>query len=248
MDSRPNLRESFLFIPTLNILYQDDYLIAINKPHGLFVHRTALDHTATTFALQMVRDLVGSHVYAIHRLDRKTSGVLLFAKDKESQSQMAKMFIQKEIKKKYLAIVRGYTDDSGKIDYPLVTDDGKTQDAVTLYQTLARSEIPYSSGKFPTSRYSLIEVEPETGRMHQIRKHMSHIFHPIIADRPHGCNKQNKFFLEHFAMDTMMLHASELEFIHPQLRTNIHIKADYHVEFARMIELLGFDEKQIFNR
>jgi tRNA pseudouridine65 synthase len=242
MDSRIKRRESFLLLsPILEILYQDDHIVAVNKPHGLFVHRTALDYTATTFALQMVRDMIGSHVFSIHRLDRKTSGVLLFAKNKETQSQMAKMFIQKEVKKKYLAIVRGYTDDAGRVEYPLVTDDGKIQEALTTYRTLSRSEIPFSSGKFPTSRYSLIEVEPETGRMHQIRKHMSHIFHPIIADRPHGCNKQNKFFLEQFEMNTMMLHASELAFKHPNLNTNIIIKADYHTEFKRMIKLLGFE-------
>jgi tRNA pseudouridine65 synthase len=242
MDSRPNLRESFFNpSPMLDILYQDDYLIAVNKPHGLFVHRTTLDPTATEFALQMVRDMVGSHVYSVHRLDRKTSGVLLFARDQETQSALANMFINKRVDKKYLAIVRGYTEDQGTIDYILVNDDGKKQEAITHYKTLSRTEIPYSSGKFLTSRYSLVEVTPETGRMHQIRKHMSHIFHPIIGDRPHGCNKQNRFFLEQFAMETMMLHASEVIFIHPVLHTEIQIKAPYHQEFSRMIKLLGFD-------
>lgn len=242
MDSRPNLRESFFNLSLmLDILYQDDYLIAINKPHGLFVHRTTLDPTATHFALQIVRDIIGSHVYAIHRLDRKTSGVLLFAKDKHAQSLMANIFIDKKIVKKYWAIVRGYTPDHGKVDYALVNDDGKKQEAITHFVTLAKAEIPYPSGKFQTSRYSLVEVIPETGRMHQIRKHMSHIFHPIIGDRPHGCNKQNRFFLQQFDMDTMMLHASEVIFGHPILHTEIRIKAPYHESFSKMIELLGFD-------
>jgi tRNA pseudouridine65 synthase len=225
----------------LEIVYEDPYLIAVNKPHGLFVHRTVLDYTATEFALQMVRDMVGNHVYSIHRLDRKTAGVLLFAKDKAIQSQLAKMFIQKEIDKKYLAIVRGYTPDLGTIEYPLVTEDGKIQDAITHYTTISRTEIPFSSGKFATSRYSLIEVNPETGRMHQIRRHMSHIFHPIIADRPHGCNKQNRFFIQQYKMDTMMLHASRLTFTHPINLNRTELCAKTHDEFNRMISTLGFE-------
>jgi tRNA pseudouridine65 synthase len=223
----------------LEIIYEDDVLIAINKPHGLFVHRTKLDKEATEFAIQLLRDMIGQRVYPAHRLDRKTAGVLLFTKDQASQSLMNAMFRNKEVHKTYLAIVRGYTDDAGTIDYPLISEKGTEQDAITHFKTLSRGEIPVSSGKFPTSRYSLVEVNPETGRMHQIRRHMSHIFHPIIADRPHGCNKQNRFFLQQFEMDTMMLHASEVRFIHPLSGKALHIQANIHDEFTRMLQTLN---------
>jgi len=223
----------------LEIIYQDDHLIAINKPHGLLVHRTNIASDASEFALQLLRDQLGQYVYLCHRLDRKTSGVLLFAMDESSNSLIQKRFAEGLVQKKYLAIVRGYTNDKGIIDYPLKKDNQVLQDAVTAYKTLDRTEleIPFS-GK-PTSRYSLVEVEPLTGRMHQIRKHFAHIFHPIIGDRPHGCNKQNKIFKERWDMTTMMLHAKSLSFDNPVTNEKISITASQSNEFTRTLEFLN---------
>lgn len=223
----------------LEILFQDDHLVAVNKPHGLLVHRSPIAADAKEFAVQILRDQIGKKVYPVHRLDRKTGGVLLFALDETTNSLMQQAFMNKEVNKKYLSLVRGFTDDEGIVEYPLTNEAGKVQDAVTHFRTLDRYSIPMSSGKFPTSRYSLIEVDPETGRMHQIRKHFAHIFHPIIGDRPHGCNKQNKFFLENFEMNTMLLHAEKLEFSHPVNHSMISIKAPLQSEFTRMIDLLN---------
>ena len=223
----------------LQILYHDEHLIAINKPHGLLVHRFAIAADTSEFAVQILRDQIGQRVYPVHRFDRKTSGVLLFALNGEANSCLQQAFMSKEVSKKYLAIVRGFTPEKGTIDYPLTTDDGKTQDAVTHYRTLQQFEIPVPFGKFETSRYSLVEVTPETGRMHQIRKHFAHIFHPIIGDRPYGCNKQNKLFLEKWHMNTMLLHASELQFTHPVTKELISISADLQMEFERVIEIMS---------
>lgn len=224
----------------LEIIYQDEYLVAINKPHDLLVHRSSLAADVQVFALQLLRDQIGKMVMPVHRLDRKTGGVLLFAFDKETERTMQKKFSNGEIKKTYLAIVRGFTADSEVIDYPLRKENGTLQDAITEYKTLATSELPISSGKYETSRYSLLEVYPKTGRMHQIRKHLSHILHPIIADRPHGCNKQNRFFLNNFQLNTMLLHASELEFNHPVTGERIVIKAEIQSEFVRIKELMSW--------
>ncbi|MFN5147503.1 MAG: pseudouridine synthase, partial [Flavobacteriia bacterium] len=171
----------------LEILFQDDHLVAVNKPHGLLVHRSPIAADAEEFAVQILRDQIGRKVYPVHRLDRKTGGVLLFALNETTNSLMQQAFMNKEVAKKYLSLVRGFTDDEGTIDHPLTNEAGKVQDAVTHFRTVNRYSIPISSGTFPTSRYSLLEVDPETGRMHQIRKHFAHIFHPIIGDRPHGC-------------------------------------------------------------
>ena len=219
----------------LDIIYQDKYLVAINKPPGLLVHRSKLANDAEVFALQTLRNQLDQHVYPIHRLDRKTSGVLLFALNEEMHKVMQKAFAEKQIKKTYLAIVRGYTEDEETINYPLKKENGNIQEAITNYETLARTEIELPFGKHPTSRYSLLELSPETGRKHQIRKHLAHIHHPIIADRPHGDNQQNKLFKEKFSLMTMMLHALELQFIHPVNGEHIKIAAELHSEFRRMI-------------
>jgi tRNA pseudouridine65 synthase len=157
---------------------------------------------------------------------------------------MQQQFAENKVHKKYLAIVRGYTPDSGEIDYPLRKENGTLQEAFTAYTTLKRAELDVPFGSHATSRYSLVEVTPATGRMHQIRKHMSHIFHPIIGDRTHGCNKQNKLFKEKWAMNTMLLHASQLSFKHPITGVEISIEANIHPEFKQVMELMGLVAKQ----
>jgi tRNA pseudouridine65 synthase len=226
----------------LSVIYQDDFLIAINKPHGLLVHRSSIAADVQEFALQMLRDQIDRHVFPAHRLDRKTGGVLLFALDKSTEVAMQQQFAANEVHKSYLAIVRGHTPDAGEIDYPLRKENGTLQDAFTAYKTLAHAELPVAFGKHSTSRYSLIEAKPTTGRMHQLRKHFSHIFHPIIGDRTHGCNKQNKLFTETWELSTMLLHALTLEFDHPLNKIPISIKAPLQPEFIRMMDVMGWND------
>ena len=222
--------------PPLEILFEQDDLIAINKPHGLLVHQSRIARDADVFAVQLLRDQIGQKVYPVHRLDRKTSGVLLFAKTKTRNAQMQQIFRERQIQKTYKAIVRGYLDEAGKIDYAL-TNEGKTKDAQTDYHRLQQFEIPLSSGKYASSRYSLALLKPHTGRFHQLRKHLAHIQHPIIGDRPHGCNKQNRFWKAQFQMDKMMLHAECLAFeLDGQA---ICITANWSSEFQRVLDILS---------
>ncbi|MCF6360103.1 MAG: pseudouridine synthase [Cyclobacteriaceae bacterium] len=219
----------------IDIIYQDEHLVAINKSHGLLVHRTKIANDADVFALQLLRDKINQKVYPAHRIDRKTSGVLLFVKSKEALSELREAFNSRTIIKKYVAIVRGHLDKVGIIDYAL-TENDKTQEAVTKYQVLQEFELPLPTGKFNTSRYSLIELHPQTGRFHQLRKHMAHIFHPIIGDRPHGCNKQNRLWKERFGMTTMLLHAKQLRF---DFRgSTINIEADLSPQFRKALLVL----------
>lgn len=220
----------------LEIVYQDDFLVAINKPHGLLVHRSPIAADASEFAIQLLRDQLGRKVFPTHRLDRKTCGVLLFALDEETNRLMQQAFMNKGVAKTYKALVRGFIPENGTIDYPLTTDDGKTQDAVTHYERIKTFELPIPYGKHATSRYSLVKLDPETGRMHQLRKHLAHIFYPIIGDRPHGCNKQNKFFLEQWGMNKMLLHAEELRFTHPHTKIETTISANPSLEFRTILE------------
>lgn len=192
---------------------------------------------ANEFAVQRLRDQIGQRVYPVHRLDRKTSGVLLFAKSKEVNSAIQQQFQNRSVRKKYVAIVRGFISSNGSIDYAL-TEGGRTQTALTHYKCLQRFELNIPFGKFATSRYSYVELIPDTGRFHQLRKHMAHIFHPIIGDRPHGCNKQNKLWKERFDITTMLLHATSLEVEWP-IGSRKVIHANISSEFQSAFDLMS---------
>lgn len=192
-----------------DILYQDDDLIAINKPPGILVHRTSISED-TVFVLQLLRDQIGQHIYPVHRLDRPTSGVLVFAKNKETAQYLGQQFMEGKIAKTYLAVVRGFVLEKEVVDYPLKKKNGVAQDTMTHYKRLAQVELPWAINRYPTSRYSLVKVEPKTGKWHQIRRHFSHLRHPIIGDHRHGDNKHNNYFRETLGVGRMLLHASEL--------------------------------------
>lgn len=236
---------------TLPILYQDEALIAVNKPAGLLVHRSEIDRHETRFAMQIVRNQIGRHVYPLHRLDKPTSGVLLFALSPDIARGMMEQFTSHTVHKRYLAVVRGYTKEADVIDYPLkeeldrMTDSQAQQDktaqpAVTEYHRLATAELPYAVGRYSTARYSLLRLTPNTGRKHQIRRHMKHIFHPIVGDTTHGDGRQNDFFRDQFNCHRLLLAATELEIVHPATQQPLLIQAPLDAEYQRIIDSLGW--------
>lgn len=224
---------------TLEILYQDEYMVVINKPNGLLVHRSSIANDADEFAVQLLRDQIRQFVYPVHRLDRKTSGVLVFALDKETTRLLQAEIQKKQTQKEYYAIVRGYFPEEVKVDHALTNDKGKVQEAITRFERLKTTEIEVPLGKYPTSRYSLIKAFPQTGRMHQIRKHCNHLRHPIVGDRPHGCNKQNRLFKERWNLTRMLLHAKKITIFHPFSKEKLTIEASFPREFLRMQEVLN---------
>ena len=220
----------------LEILYQDEHMVAINKPGGLLVHRSLIDKHEREFAMQLTRDQIGKRVYLVHRLDRPTSGVLLFALNSETARQIAEQFSQRRVVKQYLALVRGYCDDKGCIDYALKEeldkfsdansrDDKLAQSAVTEYTCVQKIELPFKVGRYNTARYSWLSLTPQTGRKHQLRRHLKHIFHPIVGDTSHGDGKQNSFFRDQYQCHRLVLHASSLQLFHPVLRSPLIIQA-----------------------
>ncbi|WP_100076329.1 pseudouridine synthase [Chryseobacterium camelliae] len=225
----------------LEILYRDEHLIAINKPSGLLVHKSFYSGEADTYAIQELRNQIGQKVYPVHRLDRKTSGVLLFTLDKDTLRAMSDQFATREVEKKYITILRGWTKEEETIDYDLINENEVKQNAVTYYRRLQTSEIDLPFLKHQTSRYSLVEAIPETGRFHQLRKHFKHILHPILGCRKHGCNKQNKLLLQTFNMTRMTLHAYQLAFTHPITHERIHVIATIDEEFKKVGDTLGLD-------
>lgn len=229
----------------LEILFEDEYLIAINKPSGLLVHRTSIAAEETVFALQMLRDQIGQHVSPVHRLDRPTSGVLLFSKKEEILSLLKEQFADRSVQKTYLAIVRGIPAiKSDLIDHPLTSErSGKLQESQTRYAVLEEAEIPFdTTGRYPTSRYSMLELKPETGRTHQIRRHLAHIRHYILGDKKHGDNKQNQFFEKQYGMDNLLLHARKLEFAHPVSKETIQVQAELPAHFQKTVAALGWNK------
>jgi len=237
----------------LEIIYQDEYLVAVNKPAGLLVHRSMIDKHETRFALQMVRNQVGQHVYPVHRLDKPTSGVLLFALNPDIAKIMGEKFANRETSKSYLAVVRGYTEAEGVINYALkeeldkksdkkASHDKAPQEAVTHYKRLATTELKIPVGRYETARYALLHIQPETGRKHQIRRHFKHIFHPIVGDTTHGDGKHNELFRSEFDCHRLLLAATSLSFDHPVHGNKVVIKAGLDGSFTAMIDGFGWQE------
>ncbi|MDF2157858.1 pseudouridine synthase [Algoriphagus sp. CAU 1675] len=227
----------------LEIIYQDEFLVAINKPAGLLVHRTKIAaEEQVEFAVQKLRDQIGQRVYPAHRLDRPTSGVLLFSKQAELLPFLKVQFAERLVTKHYLALVRGIPAQvTGVIDHPLKNErSGKLQEAKTEYQVLETTEIPFdTTGRYPTSRYSLVMLKPETGRTHQIRRHLAHLRHYIIGDKKHGNNKQNQFFEKQFGLTKLLLHSYQLEFIHPVTQKHNVLNASLSGHFRETLLDLG---------
>lgn len=234
----------------LPILFQDDRLVAIHKPSGLLVHRSELDRHETRFAVQLLRDQLGRHVYPAHRLDRGTSGVLLFALDKDTARQVGGQFERQEVAKTYLAVVRGHPPESGHIDHALSRrrDDAEwvgenaseaAQPAVTDFRSLATCELPHAVDRYPTSRYALVELYPQTGRRHQLRRHLKHIAHPIIGDATFGKGRHNRLFQTLFGSTRMLLACTRLQLTHPD-GSPLDIQAQPDGDFARVLAALGW--------
>ncbi len=232
---------------TLKILYQDQHLVAIDKPEGLLVHRSPIDKHEVRFAVQETRNQIGRHVYPVHRLDKPTSGVLLFALSPEVAAEVQKQFDDQTIIKEYLLVCRGYCPLTGTIDHPLVPKNdfkskrGKSippkpaQKAVTLYERLATMEIEVEIDRYPTSRYSFVKAQPKTGRKHQIRRHFKHLSNPIIGCPKYGKSKHNNYFSEQLASRRLLLHCAKMALTHPVTGQTISITSELSGSFSSLI-------------
>ncbi|KRE94402.1 pseudouridylate synthase [Frateuria sp. Soil773] len=227
----------------LDILHQDDTLIAVNKPAGLAVHRSKMVGNADTFLIDLLREQVGGSVYLAHRLDRATSGVLLVARSTEVATALGEQFMGREVHKQYLAVVRGWPEpEEALVDYPLPgsRDSGPRREARTRYRRLATVEVPIALGRYPQQRYALVLAEPETGRFRQIRKHMAHLHHPIVGDCQHGRSDHNRLYKQHFGCHRMLLHAWRLHFRHPASGEPMTLRAPLDEAYANLLARFGW--------
>jgi len=233
------------------IIYQDDHLVAIHKPAGLLVHRSPIDKHETRFALQMTRDAIGQPVHTLHRLDKATSGLLLFALDRDTAQRMGEQFEAHQIAKHYQAICRGWTPESGEIDHALkhkldkiadkhARQDKPPQEAVTRFQRLAIAEVAHRMGRYDHQRYSLLKLIPQTGRKHQLRRHLNHINHPIIGDVQYGDRHHNHFFHDWLGQHRLYLAATDLIFTHPVTGEHLHLTAEPETSFQTALNALNW--------
>jgi len=228
----------------LECLYQDDHLVVVNKPPGILVHRTPLSEDRV-FVLQLLRDqLGGAHLFPVHRLDRATSGVLVFARNAQTAAAMGHTLMAQQWNKQYIALVRGHPDPpEGTIDHPL--SDPETgihtpQPAQTHYQTRITATQPWPIGlRYPTARFALLTIQPVTGRRKQIRKHLAHLRHPIIGDSRLGDVKFKRYFREQGWPERIMLHAFNLLLPHPITGEILSLTAPPDADFIDILERTG---------
>ena len=202
----------------LRVLHLDDRLVAIAKPAGLLVHPSGLDAQEERTALQLLRDQLGERLWPLHRLDKATSGVLLFARDADAAREWGLAFAEGRVAKRYLALVRGWPDAAGEIAQPLARDPELPSTgqerlaAATRYRRLACFDWPFQvDARHATSRYALMEVEPLTGRRHQIRRHFKHIAHPLVGDTTHGKGAHNRAVAQWLGVSRLWLHCEWME-------------------------------------
>lgn len=202
----------------LRILHHDEQLVAIDKPAGLLVHPSALDAHEERTALKLLRDQLGAWMWPLHRLDKGTSGVLLFATSASAAREWGLAFEQGRVRKRYLALVRGWPAAAGEIAQPLARDPelpsaGQERlPALTRYERLATFDWPFAvDPRHPTSRYALVAAEPVTGRRHQIRRHFKHIAHPLVGDTTHGKGAHNRAVAAWLGVSRLWLHCEWME-------------------------------------
>ena len=240
----------------LSVIYQDEYVVAINKPPGLLVHRSMLDKQETEFAIQLLRDQIGQYVFPVHRLDKPTSGVLIFALSADIARKLGEQFAAQIIEKTYLAIVRGHIMDEGEIDYALkekhdkIADkmtklDKLAQQAVTGFNCLDKFELPFAVSKYASARYSLVQLTPKTGRKHQLRRHLAHINHPIVGDTAHGDGKHNTFIRQQFNFHQLALTCKSMLLTHPVSKAQLVLRCDLDKNIFDLLEKWHVSHHQI---
>lgn len=218
----------------LEIIYRDEDLVAVNKPAGMAVHRGWAQDGVP--ALQILRDQIGCPVFPVHRLDRPTSGVLLFATSGEMHRLIQEQFTAHTVDKCYLALCRGHDAALTRVDHPLAKrEDLEARTAVTDFKLLGHFE-----------RYGLFEARPRTGRLHQIRRHLKHASHPIIGDVRYGKGEHNRIFRDRFGFHRLALHAASLSLNHPRTQEPLTLRAPLPTDFSQLLETLQLLNTNVF--
>lgn len=228
----------------LEIIFEDEFCICVNKPNNMLVHhafhsRNVVDEQSL---LQLIEHHTGLKVYPIHRLDRKTSGLILLAKEKNYVAKFQELFTNNQIEKTYYGVVRGHAPENKIIDAPVKGRDAKIhKEALTHLKTLAKINLDIPVKPYETSRYSLVELKPKTGRMHQLRIHTSKISHPLIADAKYGDKNHDTMYAENFGWENLFLHAGKLVFRHPFTSEKLHLRANFPPDWIALFKQFSWE-------
>jgi tRNA pseudouridine65 synthase len=233
---------------TVSILYEDDEIVVVDKPRDIHVHPAKLSRRERSLQ-DILKDQRGTELYPAHRLDRPVGGILVIAKNSEIAGLLGRSLRTRDgWDKRYLCVVRGWMEGSGIIDRPMRQAPGKPErEAVTRWTVLARGEGSWSDGMFPTSRYSLVECTLETGRYHQIRRHLSVASHPILGDVSHGDNPRNRIWRDRTGLEGLMLRAHRLAFLHPVSGRPIRLTAPPDARFVKAARLFHWEEHLVLD-
>ncbi len=213
----------------MELLFVDDHVVVVNKPSGLLVHR-GWDNDDDV-AMFRLRDALGAHVYPVHRLDRATSGVLLFARTRDAAAILSRGFESRQVDKRYLALVRGAPAESGVIDHPIPKSEGGARvPALTRFVLVARSGV---------DRCALVLASPETGRFHQVRRHLRHLGHPLIGDVNYGSGELNRRYRSQYDLRRLALHALAIAFDHPITGARVAVTAPMPDDLGLALERLA---------
>ncbi|HKO93833.1 MAG TPA: pseudouridine synthase, partial [Polyangiaceae bacterium] len=221
----------------LGVLYRDAALVVVDKPAGLIVHRGWAQDEVT--ALSLLRGMLGQWVYPVHRLDRGTSGALVFALTPEIAGTLGEAFAAELVQKRYLALVRGLAPETALVDHPIAKEPEKPKlPAQTRVARLChRPVVDELSGV--SREYSLVEAFPLTGRPHQVRRHLKHLNHPIIGDVRYGKSEHNRLFRRRFGLERLALHAERISFPHPTSGTLLQVSAPLPADLVSVLTQLG---------
>jgi tRNA pseudouridine65 synthase len=230
-------------VPHSVVFACDEWLVA-HKPHHLLIHRTdwaAHDDDNLRDRL-LVDGWAGADGFLqpVHRLDRPTSGLVIFARTADAHGQLHKLFLDRLVAKSYFALIRGWLPEPAMtVDKPLPTSHSpEPKPARTRMEELERLECDFAMTRYPTTRLSLIRCTPETGRFHQIRLHLKHLRHPILGDTAHGDRAHNRWLRNSPHPFVLMLHAGALQF---ELNGEQHgFSAPFSPEMQGFLDALGF--------
>lgn len=218
----------------LPILFSDSHFTIINKPPGMLVHRTSIADDTAPVALQLLRDQLERTVFPVHRIDRPTSGIVIFAHTPEITKLLQDQLAAKDARKQYTALVRGWMIEPVDCDRDVKNDRGMLKEAFTRFVPVEHFELALPTNRYPTARFTIVEAFPETGRWHQIRQHLAQLRHYIINDRVHGDGKQNKIFTQQLQLNELFLHARNLTFTHPVTGEVLMVEAPFPEHWGRM--------------
>ncbi|WP_299667179.1 pseudouridine synthase [uncultured Polaribacter sp.] len=228
---------------SIEVIFEDEYILCVIKPNNMLVHHAFHSRNVgdETSLLQFIEAEKGIKVYPIHRLDRKTSGIILLSKEKSYVSKFQELFTNKEIEKTYFGVIRGFSPETKIIDSPVKGRDANVhKEALTHLKTLAQVLLDVPVKPYDSSRYSLVEMKPKTGRMHQLRVHTNKISHPLIGDAKYGDKNHDLMYAEKFGWKNLFLHAGKLEFIHPFSLEKLVLTARFPKDWIELFEAFSW--------